>query len=115
MREGLKVIQITGRYVYAVTFVGWLRRIAGDEYILFPGARIVWIKGEARGLAHLAANGPGRDYGLLDPTDATEEIHRLLVRRSVLANEQVWKRLCPKPDGFDAGVLPRDYAQGGAP
>lgn len=100
MREGLKVIQVTGAYYgYAVTRVGWLRRVDGDEYELLPGAVTVMRTGQRNlaGIDSLASEGPGKRYQCSEPAKAPEEIHRLLVRRSVPANEKAWAAVCPKP------------------
>lgn len=90
MCEGLKLLQVPGRYGYAVTIVGRLRRVAGDEYVIEPGARTVVRTSGARTLAELAADGPGRDHRLLPPTKVEEEIHRLTVRRALVASEEAW-------------------------
>ena len=100
MREGLKVVQVTGAYYgYAVTRVGWLRRVDGDEYELLPGAVTVMRTGEHNlaGIDLLASEGPGQRYQCSEPAKASEEIHRLLVRRSVPANEKAWAKVVPRP------------------
>jgi hypothetical protein len=103
MREGLKVIQTTGAYYgYAVTRVGWLRRVDGDEYELLPGAVTIQRTGERNlaGLDLLASGGLGNRYAASEPAESSEEIHRLLVRRSLPANEAAWASVCPKPKGW---------------
>jgi hypothetical protein len=105
MRDGLRLVQVPGRYGYSVTLVGWLRRVAGDEMELH-GAVTVARSGSYRldGLTTLASDGPGRGYNVTEPSKAVEEIHRLLVRRSLVANEKAWAKHCPKPDGWDEKV-----------
>lgn len=101
MRDGLKVIQVTGSYYgYAVTMVGWLRRVAGDEYELLAGARVVMRKSSVApaSLARLANDGMESNYFFVgEPSEGPEEINRLLVRRCFPANEKVWGKACPKP------------------
>jgi len=98
MRDGLKVIQIPGYYSgYAATLVGYLRRVAGDEYELLPGARAVYRVGSRRGLSWLAANGPGEDYRLKDPSATPEQIHRLVIRRCIEANVPAWAEYVVMP------------------
>lgn len=99
MRDGLKVIQLTGAYYgYAVTFVGWVRRVAGDEYELCAGARMALRKSssEPATLDRLANEGK-KHYTLADATLGPEEINRLLVRRCIPADEKVWAKDCPCP------------------
>ena len=100
VRDGLKVIQITGAYYgYAVTRVGWLRRVRGDEYELLPGAVTVTRTGnvDQNGLDKLAAKGLGERYSASDASEQPEEIHRLLIRRCIPANEKAWAEALPRP------------------
>ena len=104
MHDGLKIIQIPGSYGYwATTLVGWMRRVSGDEWELLPGARVLWRQRGSRapnGLDIIATKGPGEEYGMSDPTAGSEEIHRLIIRRSRPANEKVWAEYCPRPKGW---------------
>jgi len=99
MRDGLKIIQVPGRYSWAVTRVGWLRRVSGDEWEIV-GARTIVRTGSPRTLDSLAAHGPGRDHRLSAISEASEEIHRLVIRRSIPANEAAWLEHCPMPAGW---------------
>lgn len=113
MRPGLKIIQIQVTSWRAITFVGWLRRVSGDEYELMPGARIVTRKSgksaDWNGVDDLAANGPGAKYQLAPAMQAPEELHRLgNIRRSKPANEGAWAKHCPRPKNWvddDGGSL----------
>ena len=102
MENGLKVIVLPGAYYgYAVTKVGWIRRVAGDEWEVLPGAVILYRTGEQRTFEHLAAKGPGKDYKVYgEPAEAAEHIHRLLVRRIFPADESAWRKVCPRPQGW---------------
>lgn len=100
MEPGLYLIQIPITYYRAITVVGWLRRIHGDEYELAPGARVVTrIRGEAdwNGIAKLAEEGPGRRYKLHDPMLTSEPLHRLVMRRPKPCVESAWIDVIPKP------------------
>ena len=99
MRNGLKIIQVPGMYSWAVTRVGWLRRDIGDEWELI-GARSIIRTGAARTLDSLAAHGPKADHKLTPTSEATEEINRLLIRRSLRADVKVWAQYCPRPSGW---------------
>lgn len=100
MSPGLKIIQVPGRYGYSVTRVGWLRRVAGDEWELLPGARTIIRSGGIRTLSELAEDGPKKDHTLSTPAAGLEEIHRLVIRRSLPANTKAWGDHCPKPKGW---------------
>lgn len=102
MRNGLKIIQLTGGYYgYAITKIAYVRRVSGDEYEILPGARIIAkISGSGRRLEGLAARGPMKDYKLYDPSETIEEIHRLTVRRCLIADETVWSTHIDRPPGF---------------
>jgi hypothetical protein len=100
MRNGLKIIQVPGRYGWSVTRICWMRRISGDEYETLPGSRTIVRTGNQRTLASLASDGPKTDHTLSDPDGGTEEIHRLLIRRSLPANEKVWAKHCPRPKNW---------------
>jgi len=100
MRNGLKIIQVPGRYAgWAVTRVGWLRRISGDEWEMI-GARTIIRTGSPRPLDSLAADGPRKDHRLTDPAVAPEEIHRLVIRRSLPASVEAWAKHCPRPQNW---------------
>lgn len=96
MTEGLKLIQVPGRYYYAVTRVGWLRRIAGDEYELVNAVTVLRTSGMRR-LDELASEGPKKDHRVSEHAKAPEELHRFGLRRCFSANEKVWREHCPKP------------------
>jgi len=101
MRPGLKIIQVPGRY-YAATLVGWVYRVHGDEYEIAAGAFPVAHKNGQpwRGLGWLAANGLGQDYQASgEPSEAVEEVNRVLVRRSLRANSKNWPE-CPRPKNW---------------
>jgi hypothetical protein len=99
MRNGLKIIQVPGRYGYSVTRIGWMRRVSGDEFELV-NARTITRTGEPRTLASLAHDGPKRDHGLSDMDEGVEEVHRLVIRRSRPASEAAWIKHCPKPGNW---------------
>lgn len=100
MREGLKIVVTPGNY-WALTQVGWLRRVDGDEYELV-GARTLRRVGDMVPLAELAASGPGKTIKLMPAAVEPEELHRLLIRRCIPASEDAWAKHCPKPAGWDA-------------
>jgi len=100
MRNGLKIIQLPGRYGYSVTRVGWLRRVAGDEWELLPGSRRIIRKGGNRNIDSLASDGPERDHALTPASKGPEEVHRLVIRRALPANEAAWSEHCPRPENW---------------
>lgn len=96
---------------YPYVLVGWVRRVAGDEYDVV-GARCVRRFGESQALAGLAARGPLRERekqptDLLEPAALPERIHRLLVRRCLPCDEKAWAKDCPRPEGWAAGSAGR--------
>lgn len=101
MSEGLYLVQISITYYRALTIVGWLRRVRGDEYELAPGARIVTrAPGEAAswtGLDDLAASGPGERYTLHAAMTQPEPLHRLMIKRAKPCDESAWAQHCPRP------------------
>jgi hypothetical protein len=101
MKDGLKIIQLPGRYGYSVTLVGWLRRINGDEYELLNACTVA-RNGNYKldGLQKLASDGPKKSYDVTSAASMPEEVHRLLIRRSLPANEAAWREHCPKPKGW---------------
>lgn len=106
MEPGLHLVQISITNYYSIVIVGWLRRIRGDEYELVPGARIITRKpGEPadwNGFDDLATKGPGKKYKLHPAMKAAEPLHRLMIRRSKSADEKVWTKDCPRPEGWSA-------------
>jgi hypothetical protein len=98
MRDGLKIVVTPGSY-WALTQIGWLRRLDGDEYELV-GARTLRRVGAQVPLAQLAAEGPGDSIKVQPTAVEPEEIHRLLIRRSIPASESAWAKWCPKPAGW---------------
>ena len=97
MHDGLKLIQLPGRYGYSVTRVGWMRRVGGDEWELLPGAVSIGRTSGQRTIDQVAIDGPGKDHQLWPPSKGVEEIHRLVIRRSMPADEKAWAKHCPKP------------------
>ncbi len=100
MEDGLYLIQIPVTYYRAVTIVGWLRRLHGDEYEIAPGGRVVSRqRGSAdwNGIAKLAENGPGDDYKLYEPMRTSEPLHRLTMRRPKPCIEAAWIKHVPRP------------------
>lgn len=85
MEPGLYVIQVAVNRYYAITLVGWLYRLHGDEYALAPGARVVnrrpGVAAEWDGIATLAENGPGDRYQLGRPMKTPEPMHRMMMQR----------------------------------
>ncbi len=104
MRTGLTILQVTGGYYgRAVTLVGWVRRVGGDEFEMLPGHITVWRESGAynqNGLDVLAAKGPVSGYKVSEPAETPEQLHRLLVRRPKPANEKAWAKILPKPKGW---------------
>ena len=98
MTPGLKIVVTPGNY-YGLTQVGWLRSTGGDEYELV-GARTIRTVRDYIPLATLANGGPTKDVRLQDASARPEEIHRLLIRRCIPANEEKWAAECPKPKGW---------------
>lgn len=99
MREGLKILVTPGNY-WALTQIGWLRRVSGDEMELV-GARVLRRIGERVPLAKLAADGPGNTIQVEAVAEIPEEVHRLAIRRCIPANEKEWAKWCPKPKDWD--------------
>jgi hypothetical protein len=99
MTDGLKIIRVPGgRYGYPVTLVGWMRRVAGDEWEIV-GARVMIRTGAPRasGLARAASHGPEQHYTLSESADGPEELHRLLIKRVWPCIREAWERECPRP------------------
>lgn len=99
MRDGLKLLVTPGSY-WGLTQIGWLRHLEGDEYE-FIGCRTLRRVGQQVPLAKLADEGPDRTIELQPAAAKPEEIHRLLIRRSLPANEEAWKKHCPKPKDWE--------------
>jgi hypothetical protein len=101
MRDGLKIIVLPGSRYYNVVRIGWLRRVSGDEYELVNARTVVRTASyEAGGLARLASHGIEKRYKLSTADEGVEEIHRLVIRRSMPATEKSWAKDCPKPKGW---------------
>jgi len=104
MRDGLKIIQLTGNYYgRAVTKIAYVRRRGGDEYDILPGARVVVVKNgkKGRGLESLATKGLGKEYEFMfEASEGVEEISRILVRRALVADEAAWREYIKRPDGW---------------
>ena len=98
MKEGLKIIQLPGRYYYKVTKVGWLKRIAGDEYELIGACTVMRTSG-TRHLDELASDGPKDDHRVFKPSNAAEDIHRLSILRCIQADPESWPT-CPQPKNW---------------
>jgi hypothetical protein len=98
LEEGLKIITLPGGYVPYV-LVGWLKRVAGDEWHLH-NARVIRRFGAGKTLTDLAEEGPAEDTQLLSPSAKPEEVHRLNIGRSIPCNEESWKEACPKPSSY---------------
>lgn len=100
MRNGLKILQVPGRYGYSVTVVGWLRRVVGDEMELLNACTVART-GNYRmdGLQKLASDGPKKGYDVTEPAKMVEDIHRLVIRRSINADPEKWPQ-SPKPKGW---------------
>ena len=96
MNEGLKILTYPSGGYYPYVFVGWLRRVGGDDYELV-GARIIRRFGRDGALVNLAEKGPQSDTQLLDAAKHPEPVHRLLMGRVIQANAGAWKKECPKP------------------
>lgn len=99
MREGLTILVTRGTW-YGLTRMGWLRRIAGDEWELV-GSRVLMRRGSPVSLVKIAeAKKLPRDHELLPPSKMPEAVHRLQMVRNVdihaddIAN---WAELLPRP------------------
>jgi hypothetical protein len=95
VKEGLKIIQVPGRYYYKVTKVGWLRRASGDEFELVNACTIIRTSG-SRHLDQLASDGPQKDHRVFEPARMPEDIHRLSILRCLQADPEAWPQ-CPRP------------------
>lgn len=104
MEDGIKILQLVGRYNnWAITFVGWMRRVgSGDEWHLLPGARVILKRNghTGIGLTGLAGQGLTSSYWIKEPSATHEHVHRLLVRRCIAADEKAWAKDCPRPKGW---------------
>lgn len=98
MREGLKIVVTPGNY-WALTQIGWLRRVDGDEFELV-GARVLRRVGDRVPLATLAAKGPGKTIHVEEAAQTPEELHRLTIRRCIPADVEAWAKHCPKPKNW---------------
>ena len=95
MREGLVLVVLPGRY-WSVTRVGWARRAAGDEWELH-GAVTVTRAGSPVSLDVMAATGLPSAHAATPPARTPELLHRLTVRRVLVADEEAWLKHCPRP------------------
>ncbi len=100
MREGLLLVTMPGRY-WNVTRVGWARRVAGDEWEL-RGAVTITRTGPPVSLDEMASGGLPKQHVATKPSAAPELLHRLTVRRVLVANVEAWAKHCPKPKGWDS-------------
>ncbi len=103
MHDGLKIITLPGGYYgRSITRVGWLRRVGGDEWELLGGRTIVRTESpRVGGLEILASSGP-KGYKLGEASKTVEHIHRLIIRRSIVADPKVWNKDCPQPKDWSA-------------
>ncbi len=99
MRNGLALVVVAGGW-RALTRVGWLRRVEGDEWELV-GARSVRTVGRYIPLAELASIGPVKDVSLQQKADEPEPLHRLLLRRVIFCDVPKWAKEVPRPKGWD--------------
>lgn len=99
MKEGKNGIGIVVQQgtSYPYVLIGWVSR-EGDE-VRVDNARVIRRFGSNQFLAGLALKGSAKDTEL-GPA-ASEDVHRLLVHRFIRADENVWKKECPKPEGWD--------------
>lgn len=95
MREGLVLVVLPGRY-WSVTRVGWARRVAGDEWELLSAVTVTRT-GAPVALDALASGGLPPTHTATKPSEASELLHRLTVRRVFVANEMAWAAHCPRP------------------
>lgn len=99
MKNGLRIVSIPGGY-YPYVLVGWLRRLQGDDWEI-SGARVIRRFGARQSLAGLASKGPARDTQLLEASAQPEDLHRLLINRSIRCDEAAWAKECPRPEGWE--------------
>ena len=99
MRDGLAIVVVAGGW-RALTRVGWLRRVEGDEWELV-GARSVRTVGRYVPLAELATIGPVKDVSLQQEAAEPEPIHRLLMRRVLYCDVAKWAKEVPRPKGWE--------------
>lgn len=100
MRDGLKIIKLPGGW-RGTTFVGWVKRVAGDEYVLLPGHCWVHRTSGSRELSDLAADGPKSDHRVHEPARTEEEFNRFAVKRCKVADEKAWAKWCPRPKDWN--------------
>lgn len=105
MTNGIKLISLPGGYYgRLINRIGWLRRVNGDEWELLGGRTIYRVNGiaDVGAMEILAEKGLGENHKLSEVTSTIEEIHRLIIRRSRIANEIAWAKDCPRPDGWES-------------
>ena len=95
LKNGLRIVSIPGGY-YPYVLVGWLRRVAGDDWEMVS-ARVISRFGANQQLAVLAEKGPAKDTKLLEASTQPEDFHRLLINRSIRCNPESWAAACPRP------------------
>ena len=104
MEPGLYVIQVAINRYYAITLVGWLHRLHGDEYALAPGARVVSLRpgilADWNGIAMLAEEGPGDRYQIGRPMKTPELMHRLMMQRPKPCLLPGWIEYMPQPSNW---------------
>ena len=103
MNDGLKVLQFRGRYNYAATFVGWVRRVGGERYEMSAFRVIVRTGGFAiDGLMRLAAEGliPGYRASAAAPLGVVREFVEGEALNVHTAIEASWAKECPRPSGW---------------
>ena len=99
MRNGLAIVVVAGGW-RALTRVGWLRRVEGDEWELV-GCRSVRTVGRYVPLAELATIGPVKDVSLQQEAAEPEPVHRLLMRRVLYCDVAKWAKEVPRPKGWE--------------
>jgi hypothetical protein len=80
----------------APTDVFPVRHVGGDE-LEIHGQCTVLRTGQPVSLADLAVDGPGSGHTVSKPSRTIEQVHRLAIRRPIVAVEKAWAKHCPKP------------------
>lgn len=100
MREGLKLIKFPG--YYGPVYIGWLRRIGGDQYELVPGCRWITRLSGNRDCLALADDGPLDDHKIHPASKkATPDVNEFRVWQAWNVDEEKWLPHCPKPKDWD--------------
>jgi len=100
MREGLAIVVTPGGGYWPLPQIGWLRRVAGDEWEIV-NARVLKRAGTAVPLADLAADGLGDRTSIGRPSKYPVPVHRLTIRRVEFADPEKWAKECPRPSGWE--------------